>query len=240
MNDEESGLWSYPHEAVRRFSDRRHAGALLADLAESRRWQDPLVLAIPRGGVVVAGEIARRLSCELDVIVARKVGAPGEPELAIGAVSSDGTRILNRELMRTLGIERSYLDHACAMATAEARSRELRFRIGPAAGPAGRTVVLVDDGLATGATLRACISALKRQRVRELVVAVPVGAREVCHTIARQVDELICPLRPEPFIAVGHHYGSFPQVSDGEVRQVLSGHRAWLAQRAMRAPKRTA
>lgn len=221
--------YALPHLA-RGYRDRRHAGAELADLVEDRWWRDPLVLAVPRGGVIVAAEIARRLRCPLDVVVARKVGAPGHAELALGAVGADGSRVLNNEMFDALHVDPDYLEEAFNREAAEARSREERFRVGPKSDPIARTVVLVDDGVATGATLRACIALLQRRHPGSIVAAIPVGSPEVCQRIARDVDELVCPLQPEPFLAVGHHYESFPQVGDSEVRRVLEEHQAWLAQ----------
>lgn len=236
----DQGFEPLPIRAVRRYADRVEAGMHLADIVEGLWLQNPLVLAIPRGGVVVAREIARRLACELDVVVARKVGAPRHSELAIGAVSSDGTRVLNSALIRDLGVDAGYLERAFATESAEARSREARLRVGRASDPIGRSVVLVDDGLATGATLRACIAAVEHRHARSIAVAVPVGSLEACRALGKLVGQLICPLQPEPFLAVGHHYASFPQVSDGEVRKILREQRDWLADKRARERQHSA
>jgi predicted phosphoribosyltransferase len=190
--------------------------------------------------VIVGHEIARRLGCELDVIVARKVGAPHQHELAIGAVTADGTRVLNSALIRDLRVDAGYMERTFSAEADEARAREARLRVGPGADPIGRSVVLVDDGLATGATLRACVAALEHRHARSVIVAVPVGSTDACRALSKLVDQMICPLEPQPLLAVGHHYRSFPQVSDGEVRKVLQGHRAWLAANQIAYRRRSA
>jgi putative phosphoribosyl transferase len=204
------------------FRDRVDAGVQLAAALERYHGQDVLVLGIPRGGVVVAAEVARRLGAALDVIVARKLGAPISRELAIGAVTADGERYLNEDILRELGVTERYLQRVTEEEQAEARRREERFRAGrPPARVAGRTVILVDDGLATGATMRAAVRSVRRHGPARLVVAVPVGARETCEELRAEADEVVCLHQPEPFWAVGAHYQHFEPVDDATVQEVL-------------------
>jgi putative phosphoribosyl transferase len=207
------------------FLDRRDAGVRLAEQLGAHRGANTLVLGIPRGGVPVAAEVARALDAELDVIVARKLGAPMQPELAVGAVTADGTRCLNEDIARALGLGGAELARAAAEAMAEAARRERRFRRGAAApDPTGRTVILVDDGLATGATMRAAARSVRRRRPARLVIAVPVGAPEACEAMRAEADEVVCLARPEPFWAVGTHYVDFGQTTDEEVERLLAEH----------------
>ena len=204
------------------FRDRVDAGVQLAAALERYQGQDVLVLGIPRGGVVVAAEVARRLGAALDVIVARKLGAPISRELAIGAVTADGERYLNEDILRELGVTERYLQRVTEEEQAEARRREERFRAGrPPARVAGRTVILVDDGLATGATMRAAVRSVRRHGPARLVVAVPVGARETCEELRAEADEVVCLYQPEPFWAVGAHYQHFEPVDDATVQELL-------------------
>lgn len=221
------GTYSWEDHDSRLYDDRFDAGARLAEHLLAYRGHSPLVLAIPRGGVPVACPIADRLGAELDVIVARKLGAPHQNELAIGAVTADGARVLNRSLIDRLHVPAAYLDRVTAVERAEAQRRERAFRAGlPALAAAGRVVLLVDDGLATGATMRACVHALREAGAEKVAVAVPVGSTEACAELAPQVDALVCPWQPDPFFAVGAHYRHFEQVSDEEVERVLAEHRA--------------
>lgn len=213
---------TFPPKAETRYRDRIEAGAVLARHLEGYRGQRPVVLGIPRGGVPVAAEVARRLDGELDVVVARKLGAPRHEELAIGAVTADGGRFLNDDVIRALGVTDEYLSRVTEEQMREARSREQRFRGGRAPAPlAGRTVILVDDGLATGATMRAAVRAVRARAPARLVVAVPVGAASTCTTLAGESDEVVCPSQPEPFVAIGLHYLDFEQVGDDEVVALL-------------------
>lgn len=216
------------------FNDRREAGRILAaHVAEqARTGDDALVLALPRGGVPVAREVARTLDAELDVFVVRKIGAPGHEEYAVGALASGGFRLLNDEAIAQLGIVDREIAAATERETRELRRREALYRAGrPPIRAAGRTVILVDDGLATGSSMRVAIRAVRDQHPRELVVAVPVGAPETCAEIEHEADALVCPLRPEAFHAVGQWYRDFAATSDEEVRECLE---AAAAERAAR------
>ena len=209
------------------FADRHEAGRHLAERLRRLASQHPLVLGIPRGGVVVATEVARSLGGELDIIVARKLGSPMSPEFAIGAVTADGGRWLNDEAIAMLGVDASYLAVETARQLAEARRREATLRGG--ATPAevkGRTVVLCDDGLATGATVRAAVRCLRARGAGRIIVAVPVGPRDTCDALAREADEVICLEQPDPFGAVGMFYRRFDQVEDVEVTRLLQDARA--------------
>jgi predicted phosphoribosyltransferase len=158
----------------------------------------------------------------LDVVVARKLGAPRQPELAIGAVTSDGTLCLNEALLALIGVDGDELARLVAARREEAEQREQRFREGrPPLELRGRTVIVIDDGLATGATMRAALRMIRKQQPGHLVAAVPLGAPETCASIAREVDELVCPHRPEPLFSVGEHYRVFDQTSDREVERML-------------------
>jgi putative phosphoribosyl transferase len=204
------------------FRDRADAGVKLARALEHTRAARPLVLAIPRGGVPVAREVARALNAELDVIVARKLGAPGQRELALGAVAADGTVYINDELREAVGASDAAVARTLEEERREAARREQRFRAGlPPLQVAGRTVIVVDDGLATGATMRAAVRALRKLRPGKLIAAAPVGAAETCGSISGEVDELVCLHQLDPLYSVGEHYRDFGQTSDEEVERTL-------------------
>lgn len=204
------------------FRDRAEAGRALADRLSAYRGPEVLVLGIPRGGVVIAAEIVRRLDAQLDILVARKLGAPGSPELAAGAVTADGGRFLNEDIVRMLDISTSYLDEITAAEMAEARRREAWFRGGrPAAPMTGRPVILVDDGLATGATVRAAVRSARQHQPARVIVAAPVGAREAVLSLRQEADDVVVPYQPEHFGAVGFFYVHFDQVEDDTVRRFL-------------------
>lgn len=205
-----------------RFADRQAAGDALADALAYYRGADVLVLGLPRGGVPVAARVAEALNAELDVIVARKLASPISAELAIGAVTADGERYLNEGLISELAVSDTYLSAVTELRRNEAQRDESQFRDArPAPRIGGRIVILVDDGLATGATMHAAVRSVRNQGPAHLIVAAPVGSHEACTTLAEEADEVVCPWRPEPFGAVGTYYRDFSQTTDEEVRQVL-------------------
>jgi predicted phosphoribosyltransferase len=207
-----------------RFRDRREAGRLLAaQLAAYANRPDVLVLALPRGGVPVAYEVARALGAPLDVFLVRKLGVPGHEELAMGAVATGGVRVLNEEIVRALGIPDDVIEAVAAKEQRELARRERLYRGDrPPLDVRGRTVILVDDGLATGATMHAAIKALRQAQAARIVVAVPTASPEACDELRAVVDDVICAITPEPFYAVGLSYGDFSQTSDEEVSDLLT------------------
>src|SRR4030088_2821714 len=206
-----------------RFGDRRDAGRFLAErLREYRGRPDVLVLALPRGGVPVGFEVARALGAPLDVLVVRKLGLPGNEELAMGAIASGGVRVLNPDVVEQLRVPEPVIEHVAAQEQLELERREELFRGGRAGiDPAGRTVILVDDGLATGSTMKAAIQALRQRHPAEIVVAVPVAPAQTCREMADLADRVVCLLKPTMFGGVGEWYLDFRQTSDGEVRSLL-------------------
>ncbi|MBV8717207.1 MAG: phosphoribosyltransferase [Chloroflexi bacterium] len=204
------------------FRDRREAGAQLAARLSHLEGEEVVVLAIPRGGVPVAAEAARALEAELDVMVARKLGAPSQPELAIGAVTASGAHYLNEDVLREVGVTPGFLRAITAQAVAEARRQEERLRTGrPPPRVADRVVVLVDDGLATGATMGAAIRSVRQKMPRRIVVGVPVAPPSTCAALRAEADEIIAVEQPEPFLAVGMHYVDFRPVGESEIRELL-------------------
>lgn len=204
------------------YRDRRHAGAVLAEELAGDRGA--LVLGIPRGGVTIAAVVAQALDGVLDVAIARKVGAPFNPELAIGAVGVDGVPLLDESLIASLGLDRAVVDGEVVRQTAEARRRLAAYR-GDRAPPliAGKPVVVVDDGVATGATMKAVLQEVARQRPQRLVCAVPCGPPQTIRELGAFADEVVCPLQPPNFMAVGQWYRDFAQVTDDEVVALLAG-----------------
>ena len=210
------------------YPDRRAAGLELASrLTGYRGHADVVVLALPRGGVPVAHEIARELGAPLDVFLVRKLGVPGHSELAMGAIASGGVRVLNNDVVSWYGLTPAIIDQVAAMEQLELERREQEYREGQAPlDLRDRTVILVDDGLATGSTMKAAAQAVRAQAPARIVVAVPVGAADTCRSFAGIVDEVVCARTPEPFSAVGLWYRDFSQTTDDEVRELLQQHRA--------------
>jgi putative phosphoribosyl transferase len=205
------------------FRDRSDAGRKLASLLSAYADRnDVLVLGIPRGGVSVAFEVAAALRAPLDVFVSRKLGVPWQEELAFGAVAGGGIRILDPEMLDALAIPDSEIDRITAMATKEVQRRERAYRGGkPALHLEGKIVILVDDGVATGSSIRAAIGALRQLNPARLVVAVPVAPSSACDRLRREVDECVCVLTPESFFGIGQFYEDFSQVEDAEVADLL-------------------
>jgi putative phosphoribosyl transferase len=208
------------------YADRREAGRVLAGALEHLRERPALlVLALPRGGVAVGYEVAQALHAALDVIIVRKLGFPGHEEYAMGAIASGGVRVMNA--MPGLHVSAAEIERVAAAEDIELRRREALYRgDAPPLRLAGRTVVIVDDGLATGATMRAAAMAVRRQQPAHLCVAAPVGAPETCHAMREVADEVVCPAQPLAFRAVGLWYRHFPQSTDDEVRELLELARA--------------
>jgi predicted phosphoribosyltransferase len=205
------------------FRDRREAGVTLGAALQRRGgWTDPVVLALPRGGVPVAFEAAQALGAALDILVVRKIGHPRQEEFAIGAIATGGVAVMNPQADGYLGrVSEADLERIMARERAELQRRERLYRDDRAAqAVAGRDAILVDDGLATGSTMRAAVQALRRAGPARITVAVPVGARQACMQLA-QVADVVCLRMPEPFTAVGAWYEEFPQTSDDEVRALL-------------------
>ena len=205
------------------FRDRAQAGRLLSRrLARYAGRADLIVLALPRGGVPVGYEVAKTLRAPLDVFLVRKLGAPGQEELAMGAIAAGEVRVLNDEVVRALGISSRVIDAVAARELRELLRRDDLYRgRRPAPPAAGRAVILVDDGLATGSTMRAAIQAIRRKKPSRLVVAVPVAAAPTCEELTSLVDEMVCYATPEPFYSVGFWYDDFSQTSDDEIRDLL-------------------
>ena len=207
----------------RAFPNRAEAGRLLAEKLENYVGRsDVVVLGLPRGGVPVAYEVAQRLGAPLDVFVVRKLGVPGFEELAAGAIASGGVRVLNEDVIRALPNADQLIESVTEKETVELERREQAYRDGrPAPELRNRVVILVDDGLATGATMRAAVAALRQRGVAKIVVAAPVGAPDTCRELEQEADEIICAIAPEFFQAVGQYYEDFSQTSDEEVRELL-------------------
>jgi predicted phosphoribosyltransferase len=206
------------------FRDRRHAGLVLAEhLREYADRNDVIVLALPRGGVPVAYEVAIALHLPLDVFVVRKLGVPGCPELAMGAIASGGVQVLNDDVVSQLPDAEQWVAHVANEERKELERRELFYRDArPRPDLRGKIVILIDDGLATGATMRAAARALKEQGVAHLVVAVPVASPETCDEFRGEVDHIVCAFTPASFGGVGQFYEDFSQTSDDEVRALLA------------------
>jgi predicted phosphoribosyltransferase len=208
---------------IPRYRDRSEAGQVLArKLAHYAGRPDVLVLALPRGGVPVAFEVAKALHAPLDVFLVRKLGVPGHEELAMGAIATGGVRVINEDVVRMLHIPDAVIDAVAAREQQELQRREHLYRDDlPPPNVKGKTVILIDDGLATGSTMRAAVMALRKQHPARIVVAVPVAAPSTCSELQAEVDEIICAQTPEPFYGVGFWYEDFSQISDKEVHDLL-------------------
>ncbi len=209
---------------MKRFQNRTEAGRLLASrLTDYANHPDILVLGLPRGGVPVAFEVAKALNLPLDICIVRKLGVPGHKELAMGAIASGGVRVLNYDVVSWLGISGKTIDEVAARELRELQRRDRAYRGDrPPLDVRDRTVILVDDGIATGSTMRAAITVLKSQQPQQIIVAVPVAPLETCHEMQAEVDKLVCLMTPEPFYAIGLWYEDFAQTTDEEVRNLLA------------------
>ena len=205
------------------FADRFEAGRLLAARLSEFARSNAIVLALPRGGVPVAFEIASQLHLPLDVFLVRKLGVPGQPELALGAIASGGLRVLNQDVVREFSLSPQAIEAVAAREQVELERREREYRRNrPALDITGRAAILVDDGLATGSSMRAAARALRLRQPSEIVAAVPVAAPEVCAAVALEVDRMVCLEQPERLMAVGQWYRNFNQVTDEEVYRLLA------------------
>ena len=206
------------------FRNRAEAGQVLARrLQQYKNQPDMLVLGLPRGGVPVAYEVARELNAPLDVFIVRKLGVPGHEELGMGAIATGGVRILHEGIIREFGISQELIDSVSEREQAELDRRNRLYR-GDRPAPAikDRTVVIVDDGLATGSTMKAAIQAVRQQAPRRLIVAVPTAPAETCEQVKESADEVVCAITPDPFLAVGGSYADFSQTTDEEVRDLIA------------------
>lgn len=205
------------------YYDRSEAGRVLAGKLDNYAGRtDIIVLGLPRGGVPVAFEVAKTLRAPLDVFVVRKLGVPGNKELAMGAIASGKIRVLNEDVIRSFGISEQILDSVSALEEREVERRERRYRDNrPPVEVEGKSVIVVDDGLATGSTMLAAVLALRRRALSRLIVAIPVASVSTCEEFKHEVDEIVCAATPEPFFAVGQWYKEFPQTSDKIVRELL-------------------
>jgi putative phosphoribosyl transferase len=224
------------------FRDRVDAGQQLARrLMDYAERDDVLVLGIPRGGVPVAFEVAQALHSPLDILLVRKLGAPGQRELAMGAIASGGIRILDQELIADLGVTEGQLAETIAEQEAELARREQLYRgVRPGISVRGKIVILVDDGIATGSSMRAAIDALRSLQPKKIVVATPVAPARANEQISSVADEFVCVLKPEWFFAIGEFYERFPQIEDAEVRNLLSRAAATFAPTTDKSDKRGA
>jgi putative phosphoribosyl transferase len=206
------------------FNDRADAGRKLAKrLTEYANRPDVLILALPRGGVPVAFEVAKELNVKMDVFIVRKLGVPGNEELAMGAISSDNIRVLNEDVIRAFQIPQKIIEEVAENEFKELERRERIYRGNrPKPNISGSTVILIDDGLATGATMRAAVEAVKTKSPSKVVIAVPTAAPDTCSSLGNEVDKIICVATPEPFYGVGAWYEDFSQTTDREVCELLS------------------
>ncbi len=212
---------------INRFRDRTEAGQLLAaQLSAYEGRPDVLVLGLPRGGVPVAYEVAKALHAPLDVLIVRKLGVPGQEELAMGAIASGGVRVLNNDVVQLLGVPDNVIEMIADREQQELERRERLYRGGrPIYEVRGRTIILIDDGIATGATMHAAVAVLQQQQPARIIIAVPVAASSTCEEFATEVDEFVCIRRPEAFYAVGFWYENFSPTTDEQVRGLLEQSR---------------
>ena len=210
---------------MERFADRREAGRRLAEAVQALALADPVVLALPRGGVPVGFEVAKALSAPLDILLVRKIGAPGHEEYGIGALVDGASPqvVVDEAAARMVGAGKDYIDRIVARELAEIERRRAAYRTGEPVPLTGRTVIVVDDGIATGGTVRAALQALARADMAKVVLAVPVAPAEVIAELRDLCDEVICLATPEPFHSVGSHYRDFTQTADEEVIRLLAG-----------------
>lgn len=205
-----------------RYADRREAGLALAERLVHLAGRDLVVLALPRGGVPVAFEVACALDASLDIYLVRKLGVPGQPELAVGAIASGGVRVLNPDVVAAFAVPRRVIDEIARLEQVELERREQTYREGrPALALDGRVVVLADDGLATGASMKAAVNGVRQHRPARVVVGVPVGSRDACRDLESVADQVVCVRAPADFAAVGQWYRDFSETTDGEVRRLL-------------------
>jgi putative phosphoribosyl transferase len=209
-----------------RFTDRQEAGRRLAEqLAQYAGRDDVVILALPRGGVPVGAEVARALRAPLDVFLVRKLGLPGYRELAMGAIATGGVRVLNEDVITVYGVSPAAIEEVAREEQRELRRREVLYRGNrPSIAVAGKIAILVDDGLATGSTMRAAVQAVRAQGPAHVIVAVPIGAAQTCDELADEADVVVCARTPEPFAAVGAWYRDFSETSDAEVQRLLEEH----------------
>lgn len=209
---------------MEKYLDRYEAGKILAEyLTAYAHQQNVIVLALPRGGVPVAYEVAKALSVPLDIFIVRKLGVPGHEELAMGAIASGGAIVFNEDIINDLNIPQLRIDRVIEEETTELERRETVYRGSrPFPDLTNKIVILIDDGIATGASIRAAIKSLKNKNIKKLIVAIPVAAKDTCRDLLPLADELICPLKPENFIAVGLWYENFGQTSDDEVSELMA------------------
>ncbi len=209
------------------FKDRKYAGIQLAEkLTDFRGQRNVLVLALPRGGVVTGAEIARRLNSPLDVLIVRKIGHPWQPELAVGAISETGAVVYNEDVVSSPGVTKEYLRSEAAEQKEEIKRRQQLYRAGGKLdGLKGKIIILVDDGIATGATMKSAITTLKLEKIEKLIVAVPVAPLSTASEVRGMVDIFICLETPEDFMAVGAYYLEFPQITDAEVVRLIEDFR---------------
>lgn len=207
----------------RRFHDRKQAGQQLAAALDAYKGRkDVIVLGLPRGGVPVAAEVAQSLGVPLDIFTVRKLGVPGREELAMGAIATGGARVLNRQIINQLGISQDKIDAVTDAEKRELARREAAYRTGRSAPSLrGKTVIVVDDGLATGSTMSAAVRGIKQQHPAKIIVAVPTGSDSGCYVLGRAADELVCLMTPRDFRAVGEWYDVFDQTEDATVQRLL-------------------